>query len=191
MSDSEITEFILQALGSYLDRTKALRDLLNADVQVGDEEVDSLSIKNLRSFITAKDGDYSACKRLGDLRLCALHAKQKHTKEGGEEYSFVVPQLTTALTSGSDDDVNRAILQMFFEEYDKSRLMEIDQLLEKHKGEEDELFAELAWKYPDHANKLVAFSISATYGEGPPVTTVSSSSSNRRRPSYVISALRA
>lgn len=184
---------MITAVGSYMDRSKALVSVLNADIQVGHGIIDRMSIKELRRYIKDNGGDFSSCKKLADYRLSALEVKQvKRSAEGGNdaEYEFYVPQLASALTDGSERDINRAILQMFFEEYDPSRLGEIESLLEKYNGEEDELFADLAWKYPDHANKIVAFSINATYGEVPSSTVNKSAADNRRRPSFVVSAVR-
>src|SRR5437588_12042264 len=109
MSDAEITDFVINAVGSYTDRSKTLASVLNADIQVGDPDIDKLSIKQLKEYISINGGDASGCKKLADFRLCALQAKQVRKAAQGEdqkdeeEYAFFIPQLTTALTTGNDN----------------------------------------------------------------------------------------
>ena len=189
MSSEEILFFLTSAFGSFDDESRALQSVLDSDVLVGDDEVDQFNVKELKSFITSKGGAVPARCNIADLRVAAL--KVKNQQDGDDlqqaEIELFAPQLTNALSKGSENDVNRAILTMFFEEYDASRLGDIDSLLEQHKGEEDELFAELAWKYPEHANRIVAFSINASYGD-PPAHPVANPA--RRRVSYLVAGIK-
>ena len=186
LSEDELAEFLRSAVGNYEEKTKAIQLALDGDVLVGDNEIDNLNVKKLWYLLSepANRG------KLAEMRMRALEikkSKQDATATSDTDSSnlnFFAPELTQALNRGSEYDINRAILQMFFEEYDRSRLGDIDSLLEQHKGEEDELFAELAWNYPDHANKLVAFSINAAYGE-PPAHPVASN--HHRRTSFMVS----
>lgn len=102
-------------------------------------------------------------------------------------------ELANALSHGTEYDINRAILRMFFQEFDPKRLHTIDKLLEEYRGSEDELFAEIAWNYPEHANRLVTFSIYASYEADDEGNTSSEdendSTPHHRRPSYIISSL--
>lgn len=178
MSDLELDEFLKTIAPEVSDRTKALQSVLNSDVQVNDTEIDAMNIPALTSFLKASNNDIAKFKSLSDMRLAALQIKKQQedssthqqSRSGPEkvsELALLAPQLTSALSSNNEDEINRAILQMFFEEYDKARLSEVDTLLEKYRGNEDELFAELAWAYPEHANKIVAMTITAAYGEPP------------------------
>lgn len=64
-----------------------------------------------------------------------------------DDEAFWVPELAAALESQDDRAINEAVLRFFFEEYDPSRLSEIDSLLNANRGREDALFAELGRAY--------------------------------------------
>jgi hypothetical protein len=73
--------------------------------------------------------------------------------------AFWLPELDEALENDDDRGINKAILNMFFEEHDPQRLTEVESLLDSYQGREESLFLELTAKYPgpsiDDTIKLV------------------------------------
>ena len=208
MNEAEFANLLQNAT----DRSLTLRILLDSDAIVGDEEIDKMSIKEMQDFLIERGIDSKNVRKLSELRMKCLEVKlgklpspgdrnlatqdkkEIAKREDGDSYDFFLPDLAVALSSGTEDDVNRAILKMFFEEFDPSRLNEIDLLLHKFKGEEDELFADIAWNYPEHADRLIAFSINAAYSTDNASTKrineVIVQDETRRRPSFVVAALK-
>lgn len=168
------------------DALLALRDILDFDVVTGNAEIDGLLVAELLARLPGSAG---ALYRVGDMRT-RLHSTSTATTSSTTTTSTT--ELAQALSSGTEMDVNRAILKMFFKEFDPSKLGEIDSLLAQHKGCEEDLFAEIAWNYPDHANRLVTFSIYASYEADDEHTSGEEEDENRpsvRRPSYVLAKL--
>jgi hypothetical protein len=201
MIETEIDELLLRVFGSVENKAKALQTILDTDVLVDDPEIDSFTIAQLMQYLSSRTVDSNALKSLSDMRLTALQLKQGTVSSSTDsapappqpqsELTLLAPDLTNALSGGNDEDINRAILCMFFEEYDAARLSEVDALLLKYQGEEDELFAELAWKYPEYTNKIVAMSINAAYGEPPSHPLVNNKSNGTRRASFMVFGSRA
>ncbi|KAH9260045.1 hypothetical protein BASA81_001817 [Batrachochytrium salamandrivorans] len=186
LSESELNRLVKQTSHPN-DPLLALRDILDFDVVTGDAEIDSLLIAELLARLPGSDG---LLYRVGDMRTRLLsHAAATTTTTPAAS-----SELAQALSTGTELDINRAILKMFFKEFDPSKLGEIDSLLAQYKGCEEDLFADIAWNYPDHANRLVTFSIYASYEADDEHTSEEEEEEeeNRpsvRRPSYVLAKL--
>lgn len=182
LSESEIFDSILEC--SEEQRQDALAAFLDTDGMVGDEHIDKLNIKQLIDLLKEHGMQVPLSTiRIGELRRKAMHVTNGTEHVSGNKTEF--SELADALSHGTERDINRAILTMFFEEFDPEQIERVEMLLEEHKGQEDELLADIARQYPEAAEKLVYFSITAAYDE----PSTSAERPTRRRASFVLSAV--
>lgn len=74
----------------------------------------------------------------------------------GDSDAFWLPELDAAIESNDERGINKAVLNLFFEEHDIQRVKDVDNLLEQYSGREETLFLELSSQYPEPRVREIA-----------------------------------